>query len=91
MTTVIDLRSDTITQPTDGMRRAMANAEVDCAACETKTGRVDRIDRELEIDGPLDDEQRKRLLEIADRCPVHRTLTSENVIVTKLLEGSAGA
>ena len=64
---------------------------VDCAECETRTGRVDHIDREIEIDGPLDTAQRQRLLEIADKCPVHQTLTSENVIVTKLLERSAGA
>ena len=72
------------------LHHAKIHAE-DCAACETQTRRVDRIDRELEIDGPLDADQRKRLLEIADRCPVHRTLTSENVIVTKLLERGAGA
>ena len=71
------------------LHHAKIHAE-DCADCETQTGRVDRIDRELEIDGPLAADQRQRLLEIADRCPVHRTLTSENVIVTKLLERSAG-
>ncbi|WP_373045938.1 alpha/beta fold hydrolase [Vulgatibacter sp.] len=54
----------------------------DCATCETQTGRIDRIERTLEIQGPLDEEQRKRLLEIADRCPVHRTLESEVVVVT---------
>ena len=72
------------------LRHAKIHAE-DCSACETETGRIDRIDRELQIDGPLDADQRQRLLEIADRCPVHRTLTSENVIVTELLERSAGA
>jgi len=56
----------------------------DCADCETKTGKVDRIERELVIEGALDAEQRGRLLEIADRCPVHRTLTSETKIVTTL-------
>lgn len=56
----------------------------DCETCETKEGRVDRIERELELEGPLDAEQRARLLEIADKCPVHRTLTHEIVIETKL-------
>ena len=56
----------------------------DCAECETKEGRLDRIDREIALEGALDDEQRRRLLEIADRCPVHRTLTSEISIRTRL-------
>ena len=56
----------------------------DCAECETKEGRLDRIDREIALEGPLDDEQRRRLMEIADRCPVHRTLTSEISIKTRL-------
>jgi uncharacterized OsmC-like protein/alpha/beta superfamily hydrolase len=49
----------------------------DCAACETKEGMLDRIDRSISFEGELDAETRKRLLEIADKCPVHRTLTSE--------------
>jgi len=49
----------------------------DCAECETKEGILDRIDRELELKGPLTQEQKARLLEIAEKCPVHRTLTSE--------------
>jgi len=49
----------------------------DCAECETKEGRIDRIDRVIAFEGNLDAAQRKRLLEIADKCPVHRTLTSE--------------
>jgi putative redox protein len=56
----------------------------DCADCETKEGKVDRIERTIELEGPLDEEQRQRLLEIADRCPVHRTLTSEIKISTVL-------
>jgi putative redox protein len=55
----------------------------DCADCETKEGRIDRIDRAIDIQGPLDTETRARLLEIADRCPVHRTLHSEVSIVTR--------
>jgi putative redox protein len=50
---------------------------VDCEKCETKEGMLDRIERSITFEGPLDAEQRKRLLEIADKCPVHRTLTSE--------------
>jgi putative redox protein len=57
---------------------------VDCAECETKEGRLDRIEREILLDGALSDDQRARLLEIAERCPVHRTLTSEISIRTRL-------
>jgi uncharacterized OsmC-like protein len=49
----------------------------DCADCETKAGMLDKIDRAIILSGPLTDEQRARLLEIANKCPVHRTLTSE--------------
>ena len=56
----------------------------DCEDCETKEGRIDRIGREVILGGPLTDEQRKRLGEIADRCPVHRTLTSEIDIRTRV-------
>jgi uncharacterized OsmC-like protein len=49
----------------------------DCADCETKEGMLDRIDRIISLEGELDAEARKRLLEIADKCPVHHTLTSE--------------
>jgi putative redox protein len=50
---------------------------VDCAECDTKEGLLDRIDREILLAGPLTEEQRARLPEISERCPVHRTLTSE--------------
>lgn len=56
----------------------------DCAECETKEGMLDRIETEIELAGPLTPEQRERLAEIAERCPVHRTLTSEIVINTAL-------
>ena len=49
----------------------------DCAECETKEGMLDRIERIITLEGDLDAEARKRLLEIADMCPVHRTLKSE--------------
>jgi putative redox protein len=54
----------------------------DCAQCETREGKLDRIERVIRIEGPLDPAQRTRLMEIADRCPVHRTLHSEVSIVT---------
>jgi len=56
----------------------------DCADCEKQSAMIDRIERNLEFVGALDEEQRKRLLEIADHCPVHRTLTSKISIVTVL-------
>ena len=55
----------------------------DCAECETRTGMLDRIDRVIGMEGTLDAEQRAKLMEIADKCPVHRTLTSEVHIVTR--------
>ncbi|MFG3595041.1 alpha/beta fold hydrolase [Bradyrhizobium sp. RDI18] len=55
----------------------------DCAECETREGMLDQIDRVILIEGALDADQRKRLMEIADKCPVHRTLKSEIQIVTK--------
>ena len=56
----------------------------DCEDCESPTGLVDRIERVIDIEGPLDDEQRARLAEIADKCPVHRTLMNEKKILTTL-------
>jgi uncharacterized OsmC-like protein/alpha-beta hydrolase superfamily lysophospholipase len=60
----------------------------DCAECETKEGKIDHIDRVITFEGDLTAEQRVRLLEIADKCPVHRTLKSEVDIRT--LEWPAG-
>jgi putative redox protein len=60
----------------------------DCETCETKEGMVDRIERGITLRGNLNAEQRERLLEIADKCPVHRTLTSEVDIRT--IERRAG-
>jgi putative redox protein len=57
----------------------------DCANCETKEGMIDRIECELEFVGPLTAEQRTKLLEIAEKCPVHRTLVSEIDIRTKVV------
>jgi putative redox protein len=55
----------------------------DCANCETSEGMLDRIDVSMEFAGPLTEEQRSRLREIAGRCPVHRTLESEIEIRTQ--------
>lgn len=54
----------------------------DCAECDTRSGQIDRIERRIHIEGDLDDAQRARLMEIADKCPVHRTLHSEVQVVT---------
>jgi len=56
----------------------------DCETCETREGQLDHIEREVELVGDLDEGQRARLLEIANRCPVHRTLKSEIDIQTRL-------
>jgi putative redox protein len=56
----------------------------DCADCETKEGKLDQIESEVTLSGTLTDEQRAKLLEIAEKCPVHRTLTSEIKIRTRL-------
>jgi putative redox protein len=56
----------------------------DCADCATKEGMLDEITREIVLDGELTEEQRQKLLEIANKCPVHRTLTSEIKVRSKL-------
>ena len=56
----------------------------DCEHCESESGKIDRFERLIHLEGDLSDEQRQRLLEIADRCPVHRTLHNEVDIVSKL-------
>jgi len=58
----------------------------DCEACEAREGWLDHIHRDVELSGPLSEEQRVRLLEIATKCPVHRTLESEIVIETHLMD-----
>jgi putative redox protein len=57
----------------------------DCAQCENKNVLIDRIELSLEFIGPLDETQRTRLLEIANKCPVHHTLTSQIDIRTALV------
>jgi putative redox protein len=57
----------------------------DCADCDTKEEMLDRIDRDIELTGDLSEEQRQKLLEIADKCPVHRTLTHGMKINSRLV------
>ena len=65
------------------LRHSKINA-TDCDECDTKEGTLDHIDRDIELVGALSNEQRARLLDIANKCPVHRTLTSEIHIQTRL-------
>lgn len=65
------------------LRHSRIHAQ-DCVDCETRIGWIDHIDRDIELAGNLDDTQRQRLLGIANRCPVHQTLTSEVHIATSL-------
>ncbi len=57
----------------------------DCETCTDSSAKIDHIDRDIEVKGALDSEQRSRLLEIANMCPVHRTLTSKIDIATRLI------
>ncbi len=70
-------------QVTVRLRQSKVHA-ADSAGCETNPGKIDRIEREIELTGELSGEQRKRLLEIANKCPVHQTLERRNEIVTTL-------
>jgi putative redox protein len=73
--------------PLDGVTVRLTHGKIhaaDCADCETREGKLDQIESELTLSGQLSDEQRGRLLEIAGKCPVHRTLTSEIKIRTRL-------
>jgi putative redox protein len=73
--------------PLDDVRVTLQHSRIhakDCADCETTKGFIDQIDKSIELIGDLDDEQRQRLLHMAERCPVHLTLTSEVHITTTL-------
>lgn len=83
------LYADRKSLPLDRVTVTLKHSKVyakDCAECETRDGMLDQIERDIAIDGALDAEQRKKLMEIADKCPVHRTLTSEIRIVTKAVD-----
>jgi uncharacterized OsmC-like protein/fermentation-respiration switch protein FrsA (DUF1100 family) len=77
-----DRKSLPLERVTVTLKHSKIHAE-DCAECETRAGMLDQIDRVIAMEGALDAEQRSKLLEIADKCPVHRTLTSEIRIVTR--------
>jgi uncharacterized OsmC-like protein/fermentation-respiration switch protein FrsA (DUF1100 family) len=83
------LYADRKSLPMDRVTVTLKHSKIyakDCAECETRDGMLDQIERDIAIDGALDAEQRKKLMEIADKCPVHRTLTSEIRIVTKAVD-----
>ena len=74
--------------PLESVRVNLRHSKIhatDCQECETKEGKIDRIEREIHFVGKLDPEQQKKLLEIADKCPVHRTLKSEIDIQTRAI------
>lgn len=60
----------------------------DCAECDSKEGELDQIELSVELDGPLSDEQRSQLMEIVEKCPVHRSLTSETLIKVRAGDGA---
>jgi uncharacterized OsmC-like protein/pimeloyl-ACP methyl ester carboxylesterase len=76
-----DHKSLPLDRVTVKLRHAKVHA-ADCATCEAKDAKIDRIDRAIMLEGTLDEAQRSRLMEIADKCPVHRTLTSRTDIRT---------
>ena len=77
-----DRKSLPLERTTVTLKHSKIHAE-DCAECETKAGMLDQIERIIGMEGALSLEQRQRLMEIADKCPVHRTLTSEVRILSR--------
>ncbi|MDP3940320.1 MAG: bifunctional alpha/beta hydrolase/OsmC family protein [Deltaproteobacteria bacterium] len=80
-----DLKGFPLERATVELRHEKIHA-TDCTDCETKDGKIDRIDRLIRLEGPLSEEQRAKLLEISNKCPVHRTLHSEVNIPTRLAD-----
>jgi putative redox protein len=66
------------------LRHSRIHAE-DCEECETSEGFLDQIDREIEVSGNLGLDEKERLLAIAERCPVHKTLKSEINIRSRIM------
>lgn len=74
--------------PLESVTVTLRNAKIhaaDCEDCEKQNGLLDHFERDIELHGTLTDEQRTRLLEIANKCPVHKTLTSEIHVTTRLV------
>jgi uncharacterized OsmC-like protein/alpha/beta superfamily hydrolase len=72
--------------PLDNVSVRLSHGKIhakDCETCDTKVSKVDRIERFITLEGSFDDEQRQKLMEIADKCPVHKTLTSVVEMVTE--------
>ena len=83
------LYADRKSLPLDRVTVTLKHSKIyakDCEECDTHEGMLDQIERDIAMDGALDAEQRNKLMEIADKCPVHRTLTSEIRIVTRAAE-----
>ncbi len=80
-----DLKGFPLERATVELRHDKIHA-ADCTACETREGKIDRIERLIHLEGPLTEEQRAKLLEISNKCPVHRTLHSEITIPTRLAD-----
>ena len=79
-----DLKKLPLTKVRVTLKHDKIHAE-DCADCETTVGKLDRIVRDLHFEGDLSDEQKAKLLEIADKCPVHKTLHSKIVEESRLV------
>ena len=82
----IRMYADRKSLPLDGVGVTVSHARLhaaDCEACLTQEGQISRLTRTVRLDGDLDEATRARLLEIADRCPIHRTLEGDIQIVTE--------
>ncbi|HEY6070028.1 MAG TPA: OsmC family protein [Chthoniobacterales bacterium] len=75
-------RSWPVDKITVSLRHSKIHAK-DCDDCETKEGRIDRVEMEIHLEGALTDEQRAKLMEVAGKCPIHQTLTHEINIKTR--------
>ncbi len=75
--------------PLDRVAVALRHEKIyaaDCADCETREGRIDRIERVVALEGALDQATKQKLVEIAEKCPVHRTLHAEVSVPTRLAD-----
>lgn len=83
-----ELKKMPLTRVSVWLRHSKIDA-ASCAECETRSGQVDQIERVITLEGDLSDDQRNRLLEIARRCPVHRTLQSEVRVLSRLADADS--